>query len=255
MNKLHGKTAVITGGSSGIGLATARLFLREGARVILAARSQETIAQALKLLESEGHGTGIAIGFRCDVANLRELDRLVEYAQQQFGKLDIFFANAGVNELASFGSVSEEAFDRQFDINVKGLFFSVQKALSIISDGGSIILTGSIASTRVLPGHNVYAATKAALRAFARNWAVDLKGRKIRVNLLSPGPVRTPILEKMGLTGAELAEIDGGIGNLVPLGRWGMPEDLANAALFLACDDSSFVTGTELQVDGGSGQT
>ena len=246
--KLTGKTAIVTGGNSGIGLETAKLFVSEGARVIITGRRQDVVNAAVAEI---GQG---AFGFRGDVGDMADLDRLVAETSSRFGKLDIYFANAAINPMAPFGQVSEEMFDQQFAINVKGVFFGVQKALPIMSDGASVIITGSIASTRVLDAHNVYAGTKAAVRSFARNWAVDLKGRGIRVNVLSPGPVKTPILEKLGLNAKQFAGLDRAIADKIPLGRWGQPEELAKAALFLASEDSSFVTGIELCVDGGMGQ-
>ncbi|MDB5577013.1 MAG: hypothetical protein JWR80_2189 [Bradyrhizobium sp.] len=248
MKKLTGKTAIITGGNSGIGLETAKLFVAEGARVIITGRRRDVVDAAVAEI-----GPG-AFGVTGDVANMDDLDQLTSEAERRFGKLDIYFANAGINHLTPFGSVSEELFDRQFEINVKAVFFGVQKALSILNDGASVILTGSIASTRALAAHNVYAGTKAALRAFARNWALDLKDRGIRVNMLSPGPVKTPIVTKMGLSEAQSSLLDEIVTKQIPMGRWGRPEELAKAALFLASDDSSFVTGIDLCVDGGMGQ-
>jgi NAD(P)-dependent dehydrogenase (short-subunit alcohol dehydrogenase family) len=248
MKKLVGKTAIITGGNSGIGLETAKLFVAEGARVIITGRRREVVDAAVAEI-----GPG-AFGVTGDVANMDDLDQLTSEAEKRFGRLDIYFANAGINQLTPFGNVSEELFDRQFGINVKAVFFGVQKALPILNDGASVILTGSIASTRALAAHNVYAGTKAALRAFARNWALDLKDRGIRVNMLSPGPVKTPIVTKMGLSEAQSALLDEAVAKQIPMGRWGQPEELAKAALFLASDDSSFVTGIDLCVDGGMGQ-
>jgi NAD(P)-dependent dehydrogenase (short-subunit alcohol dehydrogenase family) len=248
MKKLAGKTAIITGGNSGIGLETAKLFVAEGARLIITGRRRDVVDAAVAEI-----GPG-AFGVTGDVGNMDDLDHLTREAEQRFGKLDIYFANAAINVLTPFGSVSEEVFDRQFGINVKGVFFGVQKALPILNDGASVILTGSTASTRAIQAHSVYAGTKAALRAFARNWALELKGRGIRVNLLSPGPVKTPIVGKMGLSEAQQVKLDEMIAQQIPLGRWGQPEELAKAALFLASSDSSFVTGIELCVDGGMGQ-
>lgn len=248
MGRLSGKIAVVTGGNSGIGLASAKAFVAEGAEVVVSGRRQDVVDAAVAEI-----GAG-ATGFVGDVASLADHDRLVADVAARHGRIDIYMANAGINMTNPFGSVTEAEFDAQFGINVRGLFFGVQKALPLISDGGSIILTGSIASTRVLDGHNVYAGTKAAIRAFARNWAVDLKGRKIRVNVLSPGPVETPILGKMGITPEQFVEVEAAIAAQIPLGRLGQPEELAAAALFLASADSGFVTGIELCVDGGMGQ-
>jgi NAD(P)-dependent dehydrogenase (short-subunit alcohol dehydrogenase family) len=248
MQKLEGKVALITGGNSGIGLATAQEFVRQGAKVIITGRRQEAIDEALKEI---GEG---AIGIQGDVGNLHDLDRLYAQVSKEFGKIDILFANAAVIALAPFEAVTEEHFDREFNINVKGLFFTVQKALPLLRDGSAIILTSSIAHFKVLEGHNVYAATKAAVRSFARNWASDLKHRKIRVNCLSPGPVNTPVIGKMGITAEQFAEFDKAIASLIPLARLGEASEIASAALFLASDDSSFVTGIDLCVDGGMAQ-
>jgi NAD(P)-dependent dehydrogenase (short-subunit alcohol dehydrogenase family) len=248
MKKLEGKVALITGGNSGIGLATAKEFVLQGATVIITGRRQDAIDDALKEI-----GAG-AIGIQGDVGNLADLDRLYAQISKQFGKIDILFANAAVIALASFESVTEEHFDREFNVNVKGLFFTIQKALPLLQDGSSIILTSSIAHFKVLDGHNVYAATKAAVRSFARNWAADLKHRKIRVNCLSPGPIDTPVIGKMGITKEQFAEFEKTIASLIPLGRLGQASEVANAVLFLASDDSSFVTGIDLCVDGGMAQ-
>ncbi|GAB2450919.1 NAD(P)-dependent dehydrogenase (short-subunit alcohol dehydrogenase family) [Conyzicola lurida] len=245
MHKLEGKTAVITGGSSGIGLATAKEFVAEGARVIITGRRQPELDAAQREMGEN------AIAVRGDTGSMSDLDRLVAVVAADFGRIDIFFANAGVNALAPFGEVAEDAFDRLFAINVKGTFFSAQKMLPLITNGGSIILTGSTAGSRAMDGHAVYAGTKGAIRSFARNWAMDLKHRGIRVNVLTPGPTRTSMPHTLGLTAQQLAELDDAVADMIPLGRWGRPDDLAKAALFLASDDSSFVTGTELVVDGG----
>ncbi len=244
MTKLSEKVALITGGNGGIGLAVAKLFVAEGAKVVVTGRRQDVLAAAAA--EIGGGATGIT----ADVANLADHDRLLSEVRRLHGALDIYMANAGVNELVPFGNVTEDQFDSQFGVNVRGLFFGVQKALPLMREGGSIILTGSIAGTKVFPGHNVYAATKAAIRALAKNWAVDLKSRQIRVNVLSPGPVETPILAKLGIGPANVEAI----ADAIPLGRLGRPEELAKAALFLASSDSSFVTGIDLCVDGGIGQ-
>lgn len=248
MSKLDGKTAVITGGSSGIGLATAREFIAEGARVIITGRRRDAIDKAVAELGEN------AIGVQCDVGNLADLDRLVAEAQRCFGKIDIYFANAAVNALVPFEEVDEDTFNQLFGINVKGVFFGVQKALSIMNDNGAIILTGSIASSHVMDRHDVYAGTKAAIRAFARYWAMNLRKRGIRVNVLSPGPVKTPIVETLGLNAQQLEDLDLAIAQMIPMGRWGKAEELAKAALFLASSDSSFTTGSELFVDGGIAQ-
>lgn len=248
MGKLQGKVAIVTGGSSGIGLETARAFISEGARVIITGRRQSTINATLKELGQQ------AIGVQGDVGSTADLDRLMVEAQRYAGTIDIFFANAGLNALAPFGEVGEDAFDRLVATNAKGVFFSVQKALPILNDGGTIIVTGSIASSRAMDGHAVYAGTKGFVRATARNWAKDLLKRRIRVNVLTPGPVKTPMVDTLGFDADQRAVLDDAVAGMIPMGRWGMAEDLAKAALFLASDDSSFITGTELFVDGGLAQ-
>jgi NAD(P)-dependent dehydrogenase (short-subunit alcohol dehydrogenase family) len=248
VGKLDGRTAIVTGGSSGIGLATAKAFIAEGARVAIVGRTQARIDAALGEL-----GSG-AIGIQTDVGSRDDLDHLVEEARCHLGQVDIFVVNAGVNALAPFGDVKEDDFDRLFRINTKGVFFSVQKALPILRDGASIILVGSIAGSMAMDGHAVYAGTKGAVRAFARNWAKDLLPRGMRVNVLTPGPVRTQMVDSLGLSAGQLAGLDQAVVDLVPMGRWGRAEEVARAAVFLASDDSSFMTGSELFVDGGLAQ-
>lgn len=248
MGKLEGKVAVITGGNSGIGLESAKLFAAEGAKVILTGRRHDIVEQAVK---ETGHD---AVGFVGDIASLEDHDRLVALAKERFGRIDVYFANAGVITLSTFQDADVDMFDRTFSINVRGTYFGIQKALPILSDGGTIIMTGSIASYIALDSHNVYAATKAALRSFARSWAKDLRDRRIRVNVLSPGPVRTPILTKSGLDEAAALALEEEVSKIIPLGRFGDASELAKAALFLASDDSSYVNGIELSVDGGMAQ-
>ena len=245
MGKLEGKVALVTGGNSGIGLASAKLFAEEGASVIITGRRADAVDDAVSQI---GHD---AIGFVGDVTDLDAHDRLVELIVSRFGKLDVYFANAGVITLTNFQDATTDIFDETFAINVRGTYFGIQKALPILVDGGSIIMTGSIASYVALDAHNVYAASKAAVRSFARSWAKDLRDRKIRVNVLSPGPVRTPIIEKAG---GDADEMERAVADLIPLGRLGRSEELATAALFPASDDSSFVNGIELSVDGGMAQ-
>ena len=239
--KLQGKVAVITGGTSGIGLATAKLFVKEGAHVFITGRRQKELDAAVKAI-----GNNVT-GVQGDVAKLADLDRLYEAVKAK-GKLDIVFANAGIAEFAPLSKITEEHFDKLFDINVKGTLFTVQKALPLMNDGGSIILNGSVASVKGTPAFGVYGATKAALRSFVRTWTSDLKDRHIRSNVVSPGPTNTPIVD--GLAAEALARIV----STIPMGRMGSPEEMAKAALFLASDDSSFVTGIELFVDGGRAQ-
>jgi NAD(P)-dependent dehydrogenase (short-subunit alcohol dehydrogenase family) len=246
--KLEGKVALVTGGNSGIGLATAKRFVAEGAQVFITGRRPAELEVAEK--EIGANVTSI----QGDVAKLADLDRLYAQIKQERGKLDIVFANAGVAELAPVGEITEEQFDRMFDINVKGLLFTVQKALPLIPDGGSIILNASIVGSKGNAASSVYSATKAAVRSFARTWTVDLKERKIRVNALSPGPINTPAYDRIAQSGPAGKQMLDSIVSRVPMGRFGIPDEIAKAAVFLASDDSSFVTGTELFVDGGAAQ-
>jgi NAD(P)-dependent dehydrogenase (short-subunit alcohol dehydrogenase family) len=248
MGKLDGKVAVITGGNSGMGLATARLFVAEGAYVYITGRRQVELDKAVAEI-----GKNIT-AVQGDVSNLADLDRLYAAVKQQKGYVDIVFANAGTGAYGTFGEISEAHFDTIFGVNVRGLLFSVQKALPLLRDGGSIILNGSIASITGMPAFGVYSASKAAVRSFARSWANDLKHRKIRVNTLSPGPIDTPILSGLAATEEELRQFKAGMASQVPLGRMGTSDEIAKVALFLASDDSSFVTGIELFVDGGMAQ-
>lgn len=249
MGKLEGKIALVTGGSTGIGLATAKRFVSEGAYVFITGRREEELAAAVKEI-----GEGVT-GVQGDVSNLDELDRLFAQIKQEKGRLDIVFANAGIAAYAPFGTITEEHFDSIFDVNVKGLLFTVQKALPLLPDGASIILNASIVASRGLPANSVYSATKAAIRSFARTWTTDLKERRIRVNAVSPGPIETPGLNELvasagGGAGARLEMLS----KNVPLGRLGSPDEIAKAVVFLASNDSSYVTGTELFVDGGFAQ-
>jgi len=239
--KLNGKVAVITGSTTGIGLAAAKLFVREGAYVFITGRRQKELDEAVKAI-----GCNVT-GVRGDVAKLADLDRLYEIVKVK-GRIDIVFANAGIAEFAPLEKITEEHFDKLFDINVKGTLFTVQKALPLLNDGGSIILTGSIAGIKGTPAFGVYGASKAAIRCFVRAWTVELKDRRIRSNVLSPGLTNTPILAE------QPQDAIARIVSTVPMGRMGEPEEIAKAALFLASDDSSFVTGIELFVDGGRAQ-
>jgi NAD(P)-dependent dehydrogenase (short-subunit alcohol dehydrogenase family) len=239
--KLQGKMAVITGGTSGIGLATAKLFVKEGAYVFITGRRQKELDAAVQAI-----GRNVT-GVQGDVARLADLDRLYEAVKTK-GRIDVVFANAGVAEFAPLGKITEEHFDKLFDTNVKGTLFTVQKALPLLNDGGSIILNGSVGSVKGTPAFGVYGATKAALRSFVRTWTSDLKDRHIRSNVVSPGPTDTPIVD--GQPEDAIARIV----STIPMGRMGEPDEVARAALFLASDDSSFVTGIELFVDGGRGQ-
>jgi NAD(P)-dependent dehydrogenase (short-subunit alcohol dehydrogenase family) len=246
--KLEGKVAVITGGNSGIGLATAQRFADEGAHVFITGRRRVELDHAVKQI---GHG---AVGVQGDVAKMADLDRLYATVKQQEGRIDVLFANAGGGEMLPLGSITEAHYDQMFNINVKGLLFTVQKALPLFQDGGSIILNASIAGSKGFEAFSVYCATKAAVRSFARNWTVDLKSRRIRVNAVSPGPIETPGLGNLGLSPQALTEFKSSMVSAVPLGRLGTPDEIAKAVLFLASDDSSYVTGAELSVDGGMAQ-
>ena len=246
--KLEGKVAVITGGNSGIGLATARRFVAEGAHVFITGRRQAELDEAVTQI-----GRNVT-GVQGDVSHLTDLDRLFATVKQQEGHLDVLFANAGVVALAPLAEITEEHFDKVFHINVKGLLFTVQKALPHFTDGGSIILNASIVASKGLESISVYSAAKAAVRSFARCWTTDLRHRQIRVNVISPGPIETPIYNKAGLTPEQAGEAKQGLVAGVPMGRMGRPDEVANAAVFLASDDSSYVTGVELFVDGGMGQ-
>jgi len=248
MGRLEGKIALITGGTSGIGLATAQQFVHEGAYVFITGRREPELAAAVKEIGSN------VTGVQGDVSNLGDLDRLFAQIKRGKGKLDIVFANAGVATYAPFGKITEEHYDSIFGINVKGLLFTVQKALPLLPDGASIILNASIVASKGLTANSVYSATKAAVRSFARTWTTDLKHRRIRVNAVSPGPIDTPGLNDLvASTGAGEQRLKM-ISSNVPLGRLGTPDEIARAVVFLASDDSSYVTGTELFVDGGMAQ-
>jgi NAD(P)-dependent dehydrogenase (short-subunit alcohol dehydrogenase family) len=239
MGKLEGKVAVITGGSSGLALESAKRFVEEGAYVFIVARRQEQLDEAVKLI-----GRSVT-GVRGDVSNLDDLDRLFETVKREKGKIDVLFASAGKGEAAKLGEITEQHFDAGFGLIVRGTLFTVQKALPLINDGGSIIMTGSVASLKGFIGFGVYAAGKAALRSFARTWVNELKGRHIRVNVLSPGQVDTPDSQRIDKETREMFE------SLIPRGKMGRTEEIAAAALFLASDESSYVNGVDLAVDGG----
>ena len=242
MGKLQGKVAVITGGSSGMGLATARRYVAEGAYVFITGRRQAELDAAVKEIGSN------VTGVRGDVADLADLDRLYETVKAKKGHIDILFANAGIGEFVPLGAITPEHFDQTFGVNVRGTLFTVQKAMPLFRDGGSIILTGSIASVKGIPAFGVYSATKAAIRSFVRTWTLELKDRKIRTNVISPGTIDTPILAP--LPKEAIAQIV----STVPMGRMGKSDEIASVAVFLASDDASFITGIELFVDGGAAQ-
>ena len=242
MGKLEGKVAVITAATSGMALATAKLFVAEGAYVFITGRRKEKLDEAVKAI-----GRNVT-GVQGDAANLEDLDRLYATVKREKGKIDVLFASAGRGELASLGQVTEEHFDSTFDLNVRGTLFTVQKALPLFNDNGSIFLNGSIASIKGFPSFGVYSASKAAVRSFARTWLLELKDRRIRVNILSPGTIDTPILDPLGTDAKEYLKAQ------IPRGEMGRPEEIATVALFLASNDSSFVNGIELFVDGGTAQ-
>jgi NAD(P)-dependent dehydrogenase (short-subunit alcohol dehydrogenase family) len=249
MKKLEGKIAVITGGSSGIGLATAQRFAIEGAHVFITGRRQSELDEAVKRIGEK------ATGVQGDMSNLADLDRLYATVKQQKGQMDILFANAGIGEFSPLEKISEEHFDKTFDVNVKGVLFTVQKALPLFNEGGSIILNSSTAGTKAMDGTSVYSASKAAVRSFARTWTLELKSRKIRVNALSPGPIDTPGLNNF-VNGLGMSEelIKKTIVSAIPLGRMGSPDEVARVVFLLGADDSSFLTGIYLFFDGGMAQ-
>lgn len=246
--KLTGKIAVITGGNSGMGLATAKRFVEEGAHVVITGRREKDLAEAAAFI---GRNVTTVAG---DVSNLEDLDRLYAVVKEKHGHIDILFANAGGGTVGPLATATESHFDKIFDVNVKGLFFTVQKALPLFKDGGSIILNSSNANVLGVPAFTAYAASKAAVRSFARGWTMELKDRKIRVNSMSPGPIETPALEKAGLTAEQAEQAAAQFASQVPLGRRGKPEEIAAVVVFLASDESSYITGVDLAVDGGMAQ-
>src|SRR5438105_1331663 len=248
MKALEGKIAVVTGGSSGIGLATAKRFVDEGAHVVISGRREKELKDAASLIDK--NVTTVA----GDVSRLEDLDRLYVAVKEKHGHIDVLFANAGAGTIAPLAAATEAHFDQTFDVNVKGLFFTVQKALPLFKDGGSIILNSSVANVLGTPGFSAYAASKAAVRNFARAWTMELKDRKIRVNSMSPGPIETPALEKVGLTPEQVEQAVAQFTAQVPMGRRGKPEEIAAAVVFLASDESSYITGVDLAVDGGMAQ-
>lgn len=247
-DKFNNKVVVVTGGTSGIGLATAKAFAAEGASVFITGRRQETLDAALKQIN------GRVTGIRGDMSNLADIDRLYDAVQQQHAQIDVVFANAGGGEMAPLGSITEEHYQSTFDTNVKGVLFTVQKALPLLKDGASVILTSSTTSISGTPAFSVYSATKAAVRNFARNWILDLKDRHIRVNAISPGVTDTAGLNELFGGGEQAQATKDYLASLIPAGRVGQPEEIARAVLFLASDDASFVNGVELFVDGGQVQ-
>jgi NAD(P)-dependent dehydrogenase (short-subunit alcohol dehydrogenase family) len=248
MGKLEGKIALVTGGSSGIGLATAKRFVGEGAYVYITGRREGELSAAVKEI-----GRNVT-AVRGDVSNLDELDRILDQIKREKGRLDVLFANAGIAKYAPLGKITEELYESMFDVNVKGVLFTVQKALPLLADGASVILNASIVASKGLAANSVYSATKAAVRSFARTWTTDLKQRRIRVNAVSPGSTDTPGLNDLLASSPVGEERRRMISSIVPLGRFGTPDEIAKAVVFLASDDSSYVTGTELFVDGGFAQ-
>lgn len=247
-NKLEGKIAVITGGNSGIGLAAAKRLVTEGAYVFITGRRQKELDLAVSEIGKD------VMSIQSDVSNLADIDRIYTTVKDQKGRLDILFANAGIAQFAPLEEISEEHFDKIFGINVKGLLFTVQKLLPIFQEGGSIILNASIGSSKGVEKTSVYSATKAAVRSFARTWTVDLRHRKIRVNAISPGPIDTPIFSNLMQNEEQSEQFKKNIVNTVPMGRMGTPDGIAKVVSFLASDDSSYITGIELFVDGGLAQ-
>jgi NAD(P)-dependent dehydrogenase (short-subunit alcohol dehydrogenase family) len=248
MGKLDGKIALITGGNSGIGLATAKRFVTEGAYVFITGRRESELAAAVKEIGQD------VTGVQGDVSNLSDLDRLVAQVKREKGRLDVVFANAGVAKYAPFGKITEELYDSIFDTNVKGVLFTVQKTLPLLPDGASIVLNASVVASKGLSSNSVYSATKAAIRSFARTWTTDLRDRRIRVNAVSPGTIDTPGLSNLLASSEAGKQRKKMISSSVPLGRFGTPDEIAKAVVFLASDDSSYITGTELFVDGGFAQ-
>jgi NAD(P)-dependent dehydrogenase (short-subunit alcohol dehydrogenase family) len=247
MKRLEGKVAVVTGGNSGIGLASAKRLLEEGAKVAISGRSKQTLDEAVKTLGKD------ILAVQSDVAKLADIDKLFAEVSKKFGKIDVLFVNAGVAKFAPLAGTPESLFDEQFDINTKGAYFTIQKALPLLNDGASIILNTSVAASKGIPNASAYAATKAALRSFTRTTAAELAPRNIRVNAVAPGPIVTPIFGRMGLPQAAIEEFSKATIAKVPLQRFGQPEEIASVVAFLASSDASYITGVELKVDGGMG--
>jgi NAD(P)-dependent dehydrogenase (short-subunit alcohol dehydrogenase family) len=249
MTRLNGKIAVITGGSSGIGLGTAKRFVEEGAQVVIFGRREKALQEAAALI---GKNVITVVG---DVSRLEDLDRLYATVKEKHGHIDVLFANAGAGTVAPLAAATEAHFDQTFDVNVKGMFFTVQKALPLFKDGGSIILNSSVSNVKGLPAFSAYAASKAAVRSFARSWTMELLDRKIRVNAMSPGAIETPALATTtGLTAEQAEAAVAQFTSQIPMGRRGKPEEIAAALTFLASDESSYITGIDLAVDGGWAQ-
>jgi NAD(P)-dependent dehydrogenase (short-subunit alcohol dehydrogenase family) len=248
MPRLDGKVSLVTGGTSGIGLAAANALAKEGAHVYITARRERELANAVQQIGSN------VTGVQGDVSNAQDLDRLFAQIRVEKGKLDILFANAGIAKYAALGNITEELYDSIFNVNVKGVLFTVQKALPLMPDGASIILNASVVGSKGLSANSVYSATKASIRSFARTWTTDLKHRRIRVNAISPGTIDTPGLNDLLASGDAGEQRRKMVASAIPLGRFGQPDEVAKAVVFLASDDSSYVTGVELFVDGGFAQ-
>ena len=246
--RFEGKVVVVTGGNSGIGLATAKLFHDEGAKVAISGRDQKTLDEAVKTI---GAGT---LAVKADVSKLADIDKFYAQVSTKFGKIDAIFANAGVGKFAPASESNEAFFDELFDINVKGMYFTLQKALPLLNDNAGIVLNASVVATKGFPGASVYAATKAAVRSLARTFAAELVGRNIRVNVVSPGPIETPIFGRTGMPQAAIDEFANQIKTSNPMKRFGTPDEVGHAVLFLASNEASYITGVDLNVDGGAGQ-
>ena len=248
MKRFEGKVAVVTGGNSGIGLATAKRLHDEGARVAISGRSQKTLDEAVKILGKD------VLAVQADVAKLTDVDKLYAEVSQKLGKIDVLFVNAGVAKFAPLAETSESLYDEQFDINIKGAYFTIQKALPLLNDGASIVLNTSVAASKGTPGASAYSATKAALRSLARTAAAELVELGIRVNTVAPGPIETPIFGRTGLPKEAIEGFAKDVLSKVPMKRFGQPEEVAGVVAFLASSDASYITGVEINVDGGMGQ-
>jgi NAD(P)-dependent dehydrogenase (short-subunit alcohol dehydrogenase family) len=248
MARLTGKVAVVTGGNSGIGLATAKRFREEGAKVVISGRDQRTLDEAIKTIGGE------VVAVRADVAKLSDLDKLYRTVSEKFGRIDVLFANAGIAKFAPLAESTEALYDETFNINVKGVYFTIQKALPLLNDGASIIINSSVASESGVADTSIYSATKAAIRSFARTLTAELVGRGIRINVVSPGPIRTPIFGRNGLSQDQIDDVARMLVSKVPMNRFGQPEEVADTVLFLASQEASYITGVDINVDGGMGQ-
>jgi NAD(P)-dependent dehydrogenase (short-subunit alcohol dehydrogenase family) len=248
MARLTGKVAVVTGGNSGIGLATAKRFREEGAKVVISGRDQRTLDEAVKTIGGE------VIAVRADVAKLSDLDKLYKTVSEKFGRIDVLFANAGIAKFAPLAESTEALYDETFNINVKGVYFTIQKALPLLNDGASIIINSSVASESGVADTSIYSATKAAIRSFARTLTAELVGRGIRINVVSPGPIHTPIFGRNGLSQEQIDDVARMLVSKVPMNRFGKPEEVADTVLFLASPEASYITGVDINVDGGMGQ-